>query len=751
MQNFAQPYSAGINTRFAWVRLLLDLLRTKIMKQQALLLLAVVTILGSTLAPSQAQATAFTYQGQLRESDRPANGSYDLRALLYTEEIGGSQIGPIVFKTGLAVTEGLFTTDLDFGTSAFNGEPRWLELAVRRTGAATYTRLDPRQAIRPAPCAQFALTPAGPKGETGAAGPQGEKGEIGEAGLPGPQGVQGAKGDLGPQGPRGLIWRGAWTAAAIYQKDDAVSENGSAWVAISGNTASTPVIGNANWNLLAEKGNPGPVGPKGETGASGLIGPTGPAGSQGIPGTAGAQGPAGATGAIGPAGPRGLNWRGAWIGTTTYQPLDGVTDNGASWVATVPSTGSTPAIGNADWDLLAEKGIAGPAGATGAQGIAGPAGIQGVAGPKGDPGIVGPQGPPGPLKSLNTLTDDVTLLAGANVAIVPNGNTLTISSGGTGGNGIWTLNASDAYFNGGNVGVGTTTPASKLTVRTGSLNPYGIEHSSGAVRLSTYINGPAAWFGTVSDHPLNFFVKDGAPSMTINTDGNVGIGTTASPQARLHVSGDQARLRLESTTLGDAPTTEYVSPAGRWLTGIGGAGGTGNKYFIRDVSAGITRVVVDPIGNVGVGTSTPTEGKLHVEGGEGTAVYASSSSGYAIAADGHATQTREKGGFVKAMVYVKNNTIVRCFNSSLPNGQASAGTCGITLSVVETGFYKVNFGFEVTDRFVVLSPEVTYGGLIGGGSVGIANYYFGDDPNVIEVLINDTDLANPRPFMLVVF
>src|SRR5438105_3614344 len=61
------------------------------------------------------------------------------------------------------------------------------------------------------------------------------------------------------------------------------------------------------------------------------------------------------------------------------------------------------------------------------------------------------------VKSLNSLRDNVTLAAGANVTISPSGNTLTIASVGAGSAGIWSLNGANTYYNGGNVGIGTST------------------------------------------------------------------------------------------------------------------------------------------------------------------------------------------------------------------------------------------------------------------------------------------------------
>ena len=62
------------------------------------------------------------------------------------------------------------------------------------------------------------------------------------------------------------------------------------------------------------------------------------------------------------------------------------------------------------------------------------------------------------VKSLNNLKDNVTLAAGSNVTITPNGNTLTLASAGEGGCGIWSVLNNNAYYTAGKVGIGTNTP-----------------------------------------------------------------------------------------------------------------------------------------------------------------------------------------------------------------------------------------------------------------------------------------------------
>ncbi|HUN80795.1 MAG TPA: hypothetical protein VMV81_04720, partial [Phycisphaerae bacterium] len=90
---------------------------------------------------------------------------------------------------------------------------------------------------------------------------------------------------------------------------------------------------------------------------------------------------------------------------------------------------------------------------------------------------------------------------------------------------------------GGNVGIGTSTPGDRLTVKTASNN-YGITHTDGTISLSTFVGGSGVggYIGTQSSHPLFFYTNGGGPLMTVTTGGNVGIGTTT-PGGKLEVVG----------------------------------------------------------------------------------------------------------------------------------------------------------------------------------------------------------------------
>jgi hypothetical protein len=102
-------------------------------------------------------ATSFAYQGHLTDGGQPADGSYDLRFLLYDAEVGGSQIGGTITAEDVAVSEGLFVVGLDFGGSVFAGDARYLEIGVRAGDSTdTFTVLAPRRPVTPTPYATFA-------------------------------------------------------------------------------------------------------------------------------------------------------------------------------------------------------------------------------------------------------------------------------------------------------------------------------------------------------------------------------------------------------------------------------------------------------------------------------------------------------------------------------------------------------------------------------------------------------------------
>ncbi|MBN4082626.1 tail fiber domain-containing protein [Phycisphaeraceae bacterium AH-315-B13] len=110
-------------------------------------ILAVIIVSGITAQTHAQNDTTFTYQGLLNEAGAPADGSYNIDISLWDAVTNGTQIGSEVMFNGLAVSEGMFSIQLDFGANALDNSDRWLEISVDGT------ELSPRQQVTRAPYA----------------------------------------------------------------------------------------------------------------------------------------------------------------------------------------------------------------------------------------------------------------------------------------------------------------------------------------------------------------------------------------------------------------------------------------------------------------------------------------------------------------------------------------------------------------------------------------------------------------------
>jgi hypothetical protein len=117
----------------------------------------------ASTASAQPITTVFTYQGELTDGTAPLSGTYDFTFRLFDAASGGTQFGPALCSDDLAVVNGKFTVNLDFGSS-FPGVRRFLQVQVRSgaegdcANTSGYTTLLPRQETTATPYATFAPT-----------------------------------------------------------------------------------------------------------------------------------------------------------------------------------------------------------------------------------------------------------------------------------------------------------------------------------------------------------------------------------------------------------------------------------------------------------------------------------------------------------------------------------------------------------------------------------------------------------------
>ncbi|MFZ2038996.1 MAG: tail fiber domain-containing protein [Minisyncoccia bacterium] len=168
-----------------------------------------------------------------------------------------------------------------------------------------------------------------------------------------------------------------------------------------------------------------------------------------------------------------------------------------------------------------------------------------------------------------------------------------------------------SYFNGGNVGIGTTTPLSKLSIvggAGGSETGLGFYEAGGSGVIQT---GASIFLDIDDDNnstDAKFSIrKNGAGTelFRVQEDGNIGIGTT-SPLARLHVETDAS----DSSYL----VSEFINPStganadGYIIVGQGTRGSTfganyNGNYGMWGMIAQMPTIYISN-GSVGIGTTS---------------------------------------------------------------------------------------------------------------------------------------------------
>jgi len=296
------------------------------------------------------------------------------------------------------------------------------------------------------------------------------------------------------------------------------------------------------------------------------------------------------------------------------------------------------------------------------------------------------------VRSLNGLSDAVTLSAGANVSIMPSGNTLTIASTGSGG-GIWALDGASAYYNGGRVGIGTSIPQSALHISgvpdavrlTGSHPFLTLDDTAAGLYSRIEANGAGMTFKTQGA------VSGSNPSGLLHLDGvgYVGIGTTT-PSAKLQVVSTDAGIdAVYGTSTGSGVGVSGRSPGGKGVYGV--------SFSAAATSAGLWGENPIPGGTAVVGKSLSPQ-----TGTGGTGVYGESASPTGVGVYGANTGGGEAGHF-QGKVTVNGTLTAAALTITGDSTVAGHSTvCALTI----TG------GCDLSEPFRMSTGEIPQGSVV---------------------------------------
>jgi hypothetical protein len=217
--------------------------------------------------------------------------------------------------------------------------------------------------------------------------------------------------------------------------------------------------------------------------------------------------------------------------------------------------------------------------------------------------------------------------------------------------------------------------------------------------------------------PSSDFTVSGSP---VTGTGTLGLNWTIVPTSSATASAIVKRDSSGSFSAGAINAS----------LGVVGLIASGNGvYGESDGSAsgsnGVEGVTFAGPGSGVVGLNNSSSGGLGVYGNGGngsasTGVYGTGTVGvwgtgssYGFATDSNVQQARTAAGWVKAIAVIQGMnapySITSCFNSYLTGAAATTPPCGFNLTEVQPGVFTIDFGFQVSDRFLSVTGNSSPG------------------------------------------